>query len=117
MTLSSSSADRYISLNVKLRIVPRPRRPGDATVMKQDFTRRDFVTSAAAAMTAAPAVLPAQTSPNNRVRVGWIATGSRGKHVMNQMYLKSKDSVDVVAVCDAYQGNLNAGADIVASQE
>ena len=85
--------------------------------MKQDLSRRDFVTSAAAAVSAAPAVLSAQTSPNNRVRVGWIATGSRGKHVMNQMYLKSKDLVDVVAVCDAYQGNLNAGADIVASQE
>jgi len=85
--------------------------------MKQDLSRRDFVTSAAAAVTAAPAVLSAQNSPNNRVRVGWIATGSRGKHVMNQMYLKSKDLVDVVAVCDAYQGNLNAGADIVATQE
>ena len=55
--------------------------------MKQDFSRRDFVTSAAAAVSAAPAVLSAQTSPNNRVRVGWIATGSRGQHVMNQMYL------------------------------
>jgi len=85
--------------------------------MKDDFTRRNFVkSSAAAAMVAAPAVLGAQ-SPNNQVRVGWIATGSRGKHVMNQMYLKSKDLVTVTAVCDAYQGNLNQGKDIVASKE
>jgi predicted dehydrogenase len=61
-------------------------------------------------------VLGAQ-SPNNRVRVGWIATGMRGRHVMNQMYLSSKDLVNVVAVCDTYKGNLNLGKDIVQTNE
>ncbi len=85
--------------------------------MKQDLSRRNFVASAAAAVSAAPAVLGAQSGANDRLRVGWIATGSRGRHVMNQMYLKSKDKVNVVAVCDTYKGNLNLGVDIVATQE
>ena len=82
-----------------------------------DFARRDFLkTTAALALAGAPAVLRAQGS-NNRLRVGWIATGSRGQHVMKQMYLLSKDVVTVTAVCDTYQGNLNAGKDIIQTNE
>ncbi|HYO79851.1 MAG TPA: Gfo/Idh/MocA family oxidoreductase [Bryobacteraceae bacterium] len=85
--------------------------------MKQDLSRRSFVTtSAVAAVSAAPAVLGAQGT-GNRLRIGWIATGSRGRHVMNQMYLSSKELVDVVAVCDTYKGNLNLGKDIVQTQQ
>lgn len=84
--------------------------------MNQDFTRRNFVKSSAAAAVAAPAVLGAQGA-SNRLRIGWIATGTRGRHVMNQMYLSSKDVVDVVAVCDTYQGNLNLGKDIVQTKQ
>ncbi len=79
--------------------------------------RRDFLKSTAvAALAGAPALLRGQ-SPNNRLRVGWIATGSRGQHVMRQMYLLSKDVVTVNAVCDTYQGNLNSGKDIVQTNE
>jgi predicted dehydrogenase len=85
--------------------------------MKDDLSRRDLLKhSAAAAMAAGPAVLPA-LGQSNRLRVGWIATGTRGRHVMNQMYLQSKDMVNVVAVCDTYQGNLALGKDIVQTQE
>ncbi len=85
--------------------------------MADDVARRDFLKSSAlAALAAAPALLQAQ-SPNNRLRVGWIATGSRGQHVMKQMYLLSKDVVTVTAVCDTYQGNLNLGKDIVQTNE
>src|SRR5688572_26517412 len=91
-------------------------RPRRQQLMNQDFSRRNFVKSSAAAAMAAPAVLGAQGA-SNRLRIGWIATGSRGKHVMNQMYLSSKDLVDVVAVCDTYQGNLNQGKDIVQTQQ
>ena len=85
--------------------------------MSEDLTRRSFVKhSAAAAMVAAPAALP-MLGQNNRLRVGWIATGMRGKHVMKQMYLNSKELVDVVAVCDTYAGNLAQGKDIVQSEQ
>ena len=64
-------------MGVILGIVPVPR----VDLMNQDLSRRNFVkTSAAAAMVAAPAVLGAQGT-GNRLRVGWIATGSRGRHV------------------------------------
>ena len=36
---------------------------------------------------------------------------------MKQMYLSSKDLVNVVAVCDTYQGNLAKGKDIVQTEE
>lgn len=85
--------------------------------MTEDFTRRSFVKhSAMAAAAAAPAVLPV-LGQNNRLRVGWIATGMRGSHVMKQMYLSSKDLVHVVAVCDTYEGNLAKGKDIVQTEE
>src|SRR5262245_53269309 len=85
--------------------------------MNNDLSRRTFVKrSAAAAMAAAPSVVPV-LGQNNRLRVGWIATGSRGKHVMRQMYLSSKDFVTVTAVCDTYKGNLAQGKDIVQTEE
>ena len=77
-----------------------------------EFSRRQFVASTAAAFGATRAF-----GANDRVRVGWIATGSRGKHVMKQMYLNSRDFVTVTAVCDTYQGNLAQGKDIVQSEE
>src|SRR5271170_1130161 len=85
--------------------------------MPEDLVRRDFLkTTAGLAFAGAPALLQGQ-SPNERLRVGWIATGSRGQHVMKQMYLLSKDTVTVTAVCDAYKGNLNLGKDIVQTNE
>ncbi len=85
--------------------------------MKDDLSRRDVMkNSAVAALAVGPAVLPA-LGQNSRLRVGWIATGSRGRHVMNQMYLNSKDLVNVTAVCDTFKGNLHLGKDIVQTQE
>ncbi len=73
------------------------------------MTRRNLlITSAAGAL--------ASSAQNNRLRVGWIATGSRGAHVMNQMYLLSKDMVEVTHVCDTFAGNLAKGKDIVQTQ-
>ena len=85
--------------------------------MSEDVTRRNLLkqTAVAAALSAGPAVM-SSSGQNNRLRVGWIATGTRGAHVMNQMYLSSKDMVEVTHVCDTYQGNLAKGKDIVQSQ-
>jgi len=82
-----------------------------------DLSRRDLLKkTAAAAAFAAPGVWPV-LGQNNRLRVGWIATGTRGQHVMKQMYLSSKDLVNVVSVCDTFQGNLAKGKDIVQTEE
>jgi predicted dehydrogenase len=84
--------------------------------MKKDLTRRTLLTTSAAALAAGPSVIPA-VGQNNRLRVGWIATGMRGRHVMNQMYLSSKDLVNVEWVCDTFEGARNQGKDIVQTNE
>jgi predicted dehydrogenase len=81
--------------------------------MTDELSRRNFMkTAAAAAIAAAPAAMPV-LGANDRVKVGWIGTGSRGYHVMGQMYQGSKDMVEVVAVCDTFSGNLAKGKDRV----
>ncbi len=78
--------------------------------MSNESSRRNFLKGAALAV--APAVLPA-LGANDKVTVGWIGTGSRGMHVMNQMYKAVPESVVVTAVCDTFQGALAAGKDNV----
>ncbi len=76
--------------------------------MSDSVSRRTLLSSAIAA----PAILSAQGT-NNRIRAGWIGTGSRGNHVMNMAYGGSADLMEVVAVCDTYAGNLNRAKDNV----
>lgn len=78
--------------------------------------RRQFLKTTAAVLAGVPAVLRAQ-SPNNRLRVGWIAAGGRGQQVMKEMYRLSNDMVTVTAVCDAYRGHRDAAQAIVQSNE
>lgn len=80
--------------------------------MSNDLSRRGFV---AASAIAAPAILSAQGT-GNRMKVGWIGTGSRGNHVMNMAYGGSSELIEVVAVCDTYAGNLNRAKDNVQSK-
>ncbi len=85
--------------------------------MQDPISRRDLIkASAAAALTAAPGFLAAQSS-NGRLKVGWVGVGMRGFYCMDQMYQGSKDAVDVVAVCDTYAGNLNRGKDRVQTNQ
>jgi predicted dehydrogenase len=84
--------------------------------MTDDVSRRNFMkTSVAAAAIAVPGLSPV-LGANNRLKVGWIGTGMRGYHVMGQMYLESKDLVEVVAVCDTFAGNLAKGKDRVQTE-
>jgi len=81
--------------------------------MPHPLSRRDFVKSSAA-LAAAPAFLRAQGS-NSKVTIGWIGTGSRGDYLMQRMYVDNKDVAQVVAVCDAYTGNLARAKDRVST--
>ncbi|MBM3756976.1 MAG: Gfo/Idh/MocA family oxidoreductase [Acidobacteria bacterium] len=69
-----------------------------------ELSRRNLILSGA------PALLSAQGA-NEKVNVGWIATGTRGMHVMRMMYQAVPDNVVVSAVCDTYAGNLAKGKD------
>ncbi len=64
-----------------------------------------------AALAAAPAVIPA-LGANSKITMGWIATGSRGRYLMQRAFRGSPGAAQVVAVCDTYQGNLARGKDL-----
>jgi predicted dehydrogenase len=82
--------------------------------MDKELTRRNLIRASAAAFAAAPAVVPA-LGANDKVNVGWIATGSRGMHVMKMMYEAVPQSVVVSSVCDTFTGNLAKGKDQIQS--
>ena len=67
-------------------------------------SRRGFVVSSAAALTAASA--RSVMGANDRLRLGVIGTGGRGTYVMS-LFQKNED-VAVGAMCDVYKPNLEA---------
>ena len=58
--------------------------------MSQEYSRRSFVKTAAsaAALAAAPAILGAQGA-NERINLGWIGTGTRGRYLEERAYAGS----------------------------
>ena len=104
---------RVTTVTVILKVIRSPRR---LDPNERHFPPGDPEENRRCGRGCRPGCLPV-LGQNNRLRVGWIATGARGQHVMKQMYLSSKDLVNVVAVCDTYQGNLAKGKDIVQTEE
>lgn len=78
--------------------------------MSDEFSRRNFVKSAALAV--GPAVLPA-LGTNEKLNVGWVGTGSRGMYVMDMAYQGAPNMFTVTAVCDAFQGAIAKAKDQV----
>lgn len=81
--------------------------------MSQELSRRNFAKRAA--VLAAPAVLPA-LGANERIHVGVIGTGGRGRYLIERGYEGSRAMITVDAVCDTYAGNLAKGKDVVATR-
>src|SRR4051794_37244836 len=75
-----------------------------------DLSRRTFIKNTAAATAvavAAPAVLSAKaastSSPNEKLRLGFIGVGGRAQqHLKSAIELQSDGKVEVVAVCDVF---------------
>lgn len=84
--------------------------------MSDETSRRKFIKTAGVALTAAPAVVPA-LGANNKLKVAWIGTGTRGNYLMQRYFAvpSNKEEADVVAVCDAYKGHLARSADLIQS--
>jgi predicted dehydrogenase len=78
--------------------------------MSDEFSRRNFVKSAALAV--GPAVLPA-LGANDKLNVGWVGTGSRGMYVMDMAYQGAPNTFTVTAVCDTFQGAIAKAKDQV----
>jgi predicted dehydrogenase len=90
-----------------------PDEEGEFIYMSQELSRRNFV-SKAAALAAAPAVLPA-LGANDRITLGVIGTGGRGRYLTERAFVGNKGKFTVEAVCDTFTGNLAKGKDIVAT--
>src|SRR6266567_4256750 len=52
-------------------------------------------------------VILAQTPPSNRIAVGVIGSGGRGRYL--ESVFKRDTGVSITAVCDVYEPNLEAG--------
>lgn len=78
---------------------------------QQQSTRRDFLKTAALATTtfAAPGILKGQ-SPNTRMNVAFIGVGGRGGRNLKTIAGQNHVPVNVVALCDVNQQNLNIAA-------
>ena len=77
--------------------------------MSQEYSRRSFVKVAASALAAAPGVLGA----NERIQLGWIGTGTRGRYLEERAYAGNAARIKVVALCDTFNANLAQGKDVV----
>jgi predicted dehydrogenase len=81
--------------------------------MSPDLSRRSFVlTTAGAAITAAPAVQSA-LGASDMINVGFIGAGARGYYLMQMLYQGPSELAQVTAVCEAYSGNLTRGVERV----
>ena len=87
--------------------------------MHDDFSRRNFMKAAgAAALTAAPAIVPA-LGADKKLNVAWIGSGSRGYYLMQRFFAvpANKEDASVIAVCDAYSGNRARAKDLIQTQQ
>jgi len=68
----------------------------------EDLNRRKFLAQAAgaAALTAAPAFLKAQGSPNSRIRVAVVGLNGQGNSHVSQILGLQKDNIELAALCD-----------------
>jgi predicted dehydrogenase len=76
--------------------------------MTKELDRRTFLKAAAVA--AAPALLPA-LGANNKVGIGWIGLGIRGYAALDWLHTAAPNDVQITAVCDTYQGYITRAMD------
>ena len=81
--------------------------------MSQELSRRNFV-GKAAAIAAAPAILPALGASDN-ITLGVIGTGGRGRYLLERAFVGNKGRFTIGALCDTFTGNLAKGKDVVAT--
>jgi hypothetical protein len=88
--------------------------PQEDLSMSQEYSRRAFAKTAvsAAALAAGPAILPA-FGATDRVSLGWIGTGTRGRYLIERAYAGNASKFKVTALCDTFNANLAKGKDIV----
>jgi predicted dehydrogenase len=79
--------------------------------MSNTPSRRDFVRTAAAVTAAAGPAIHKARGQNNTVQYGLIGSGSRGQYHLK--HLKGIDAGRCVSICDIYEPNAQAGAQVI----
>ena len=79
--------------------------------MAENLNRRRFITEAGATVAGASVLTAASYSrvlgANDRIQMGIIGSGGRGRSVMNS-FNKFADQAEFIHVCDVYEPNINA---------
>ncbi len=76
--------------------------------MANEFNRRSFLKTAALA--AGPAVIAARGA-NEKVNIGWIGVGTRGYAGLDWLHTAAPNDVEIVAICDTYDGYIARAKD------
>jgi predicted dehydrogenase len=82
--------------------------------MSQELSRRNFVAQAAA-LAAAPAVVPALAA-SNKISVGVIGAGGRGNYLTQRAFAGNRGRFQIDATCDTYAGYLARSKDLIQSE-
>lgn len=95
--------------------------PNESPTPSSTATRRDFLRTSATSVSVLAASTAVSESakaagPNEKIRIGFIGTGSRGfgAHVKRLTKLQVEgEPIELVAVCDVYNENRNRAADYI----
>jgi predicted dehydrogenase len=82
--------------------------------MSQELSRRNFVAQAAA-LAAAPAVVPAFAA-SNKISVGIIGVGGRGNYLTQRAFAGNRGRFQIDATCDTYAGYLARSKDLIQTE-
>ncbi len=82
--------------------------------MHNSVSRRRFMGAATAAAITATAAMKSTAQPNQKIRIGMVGTGNRGRELLRE--LVSIDNVDIAAICDDYAPHLDEGRRIAGSK-
>lgn len=91
---------------------------------RRAFLKKMALTGSVATLAASPwlnvfATAPQNgRSPSDRVRLGVIGTGSRGKQLMRFLFeIRSNANMEIAALCDVYNPHLNEAVEMCTEQE
>src|SRR3954452_765773 len=76
--------------------------------MAEELNRRNFIK--AAALAAGPAIISARGA-NDKINVGWIGVGTRGRYGLEWLHTAAPNDTQITAVCDTYKGYINRAVD------
>lgn len=84
--------------------------------MSDDVTRRTFIRTGAAGVSAAVMGLTGTArgfAANGKLRLGWIGVGGRGIQLINEVLAQGRDAIHSVAVCDLLPERIKAAQDLL----